>query len=480
MPSAMMTPSPLVLDLDHSRPLTILRPPPSKAGCKNVVFPKRPTHTRTCSSPPTSPGMHDSAMKSVFAEGLGEGPWTPPTTPTKGRKRRSSASAYDAGQFLKAERKDAVEMMDPNRETAVEDDPKDETKVWGETRAREYEGRYELIPGNCSSGYEEYGRGVWSVVYKAMEISTSKGSRVTALGMPTPPASPLSAHPQDHDVTRKYLAIKAPTRRDAYHVLGNEARILTYLHQSRNSCNYVVPFLGYEPTIHSLVLDAIPLTLNDFTNAAAKEARAHFSTRTMFDPVIGVSRWLGLCKDLIDGLAFVHSKKVVHGDIKPMNILCRMKLSSSESAIMEYQPLYCDFSSSHVKESGREPDEVGAVTAEFTAPELLQALGQKNTQKAVATYENDVFGLGVTLLTAAIGETPYAGARFQGQKTAMAKEGVPLEFARRGEQASRVRPKGVVDSVIRGAVDKNSSRRCTVRQWQAALTETTEKDLTKI
>lgn len=119
------------------------------------------------------------------------------------------------------------------------------------------------------------------------------------------------------------------------------------------------------------------------------------------------------------------------------------------------------------------------MTTEFTAPELLQAFRHRNGQRAIATYKNDVFALGVTLLTAVTGENPYTSARFEGQKTAMAKEGLPLEFARRGEQASRVGVKGMVDMVIRGAVEKDESKRWTVGQWQNVVKDIVREDLEK-
>lgn len=387
---------------------------------------------------------------------------------------------YNVGQLLKFEKENAAEEVARDGGTAVEDHPEDEERSWAETQATEYTGQYELVQGNRASGYQEYGRGLWSVVYKATEITTTEELKVAALGIPTPPASPSNTSPQINGPAPKFLAIKAPIRRDAHQILENEARILTYLHHFREGSDYIVPFHGYEHLEHSVVLDAVPLALEFYNKAAAKETRGNFSTRTMFDPVIGISQWLKLCKNLIDGLVFLHLKKVVHGDIKPMNILLRGRPAMQiDDTVIEYQPLYCDFSSSHVNEPGKDSEEVSAVTTEFTAPELLQAFRHRNGQRAIATYKNDVFALGVTLLTAVTGENPYTSARFEGQKTAMAKEGLPLEFARRGEQASRVGVKGMVDMVIRGAVEKDESKRWTDGQWQNVVKDIVREDLEK-
>ena len=351
------------------------------------------------------------------------------------------------------------------------DRPEDEECLWANTQPREYASRYELVRRNSSSGYQEYGRGAWSVVFRAGEISTSGQSEVVAPGIPTPPASPLAAASQVGGQDFRCLAVKKPTRRDGRPILFNEARILTYLHQAREGREYIVPFHGYEPLQHSIILDAIPLTLESFSKSAAKHARETFSTRTMFDPVIGVPGWLRLCRALIDGLGFLHSRQVVHGDIKPANILLRAYPAEQADDVVEYEPLYCDFSSSHVDEPEKDPGEVSAVTTEFTAPELLQALSRKVQERAFATFENDVFALGVTLLVAATGESPYLAARFHGQMTAMAREGMPLEFARRGEQGSRVGVGKMVDMVVHGAVDKSRTKRWTIGQWQGIMTE---------
>ena len=373
----------------------------------------------------------------------------------------------EVGQWPIFERVDTVGR---EAETAIGDGPEEE-RPWATIRARECTGRYELLSGNTGSGYQEYGRGVWSVVFKATETPTTGQSAAAAGDIPTPPASPLATHSPRTDLASRCLAVKSPIRRDAHAILESEARILTYLHQSRGTGNHVVPFHGYEPLQYAVVLDPIPLTLDSYTKTAAKQARENFSTRTMFDPILGASVWLRLCTSLIDGLALLHSKNVVHGDIKPANILLRPLQPADAAAAVEYQPLYCDFSSSHVQEPGKTPDEVSAVTTEFTAPELLRAFSHNVDEKAVATFEADVFALGVTMLTAATGENPYAGARHHGQKTAMATEGMPLKFARAGEQASRVRVKGMVDTVIRGAVAKDRTKRWTAVQWQQVMAD---------
>lgn len=68
-------------------------------------------------------------------------------------------------------------------------------------------------------------------------------------------------------------------------------------------------------------------------------------------------------------------------------------------------------------------------------------------------------------MTAATGESPYAGARIEVQKLSMCKEGKPLDFARHGEQGSRILKNREVSRALEGAV-KGSEARWTVEEWK--------------
>lgn len=281
-------------------------------------------------------------------------------------------------------------------------------------------------------------------------------------------------------------------------------------------------FHGYDISQSSLVLEAVPLSLETHAIAAAKAARLALSTKNMFDPVIGPAEWAHLAAKLIDGLAFLHSARCVHGDIKPANILLRPSSTFPFPA-----PLYCDFSSSHIshhplctatansktlaatseeshdvedefsstddddhaadgegnnnpknmkinkkklKEEGgeREKEEeiepVSAVTPDYASPELLSAL---HSGKATATQASDVFALATTLVMAAIGQSPYYSAgRMEVLKLAMAKEGRPLDFAQGGENASRVMKGKLVDKVVREGLVRDVGGRSNVWKWK--------------
>lgn len=415
---------------------------------------KKPQLVTTSSSPPASLTMSKSSQA-----------LTPPSTPLRAVYKRAPASAdvllpspmgldkLDA----EAELPD-VELGKLGVSAAL---TTDKTKPqWKDVRPQSYPGRYQLL-GAASAGFREYGRGVWSVVYRAIEIA-DKVSTNTPLTPPTsPPSSPGQAG------VHGTLAVKAPSRRDAHTILQKEARVLTYLHSFPKASDHLVPFYGYDQAQNSLILGPIPLNLERHAKTAGATARINFSTKTMFDPVIGAAEWAHLAVDLIDGLVFLHAANCIHGDIKPANILLQPS-STSDSFV----PLFCDFSSalvtassdSHQGEAEEEIEQVSAVTADYASPELLASL--QRPVGAIVTPASDVFALATTLLVAATGESPYAGARMEVQKLGMAKEGRPLEFARNGNSASRIMKGKMVEKVVKGGVEREVEKRLTAAEWK--------------
>ena len=417
-----------------------------------VVLPVRPALTELPALP-LQQRSQPTTSKTLQAEApvlSVSSPLTPPSTPQKQAKTRASVSAD-----VESERSiDLKPGAEPSAmpEFKTNQAPKQEAGG-SDTVPKPYLGKYELR--------DVLGRGAWSTVYRAFE-NTEPLKTLTNLP-PTPPTSPITGTIAS---SKKALAVKMPSSRQAHKILEKEAKILTYIHSHTNASTFAVPLHGFDSTQHSIVLDAVPLSLEAHAKAAI---RRPLSTKTMFDPVIGAEEWAGLAEGLIDGLAYLHSANCVHGDIKPANVLLRPGSGG------ELTPLYCDFSSSHVvsEEGEEEVEEVSAVTTEYLAPDLLEALSPRNPRRAVATHASDVFALGVTLLFAAIGESPYACARIASQKLGMAKEGTPFDFARRGEQASRVMQGRAMDRALKSALAKEAVDRVSVAEWRDQIREVT-------
>ncbi|RAL12251.1 protein kinase domain-containing protein [Aspergillus homomorphus CBS 101889] len=307
----------------------------------------------------------------------------------------------------------------------------------------------------------EFGRGVWSVVYKATSSPAAKS------GLLTPPSSPAAKG--------RVVAVKSPVRRDAHSVLDAEARALTRISRVAGAEHHVVPFHGYISESHSIVMSAVPLALSTYIQDTAAIAQKNRSTQTMFDPVQGRAQWHVLAEKLIAGLAWLHrGPQMVHGDIKPHNILLRLRSPGQEldleSDSFPYEPLFADFSSAHPIASPSSPAQcmgtaLTALTPPFAAPELL-CVSSLTSPDVAPTPESDVFSLAVSLLAAATGDLLLYPGASNLQRLAMAREGHRvIDFARSGPNGSRVPRAGVVEQIIKPAIAKDPSQRIHPDDW---------------
>ena len=318
---------------------------------------------------------------------------------------------------------------------------------------------------NESGQRQIFGKGAWSTVYRALPKW-----RPSSMLPPTPPTS--------HNINPPSLvAVKMPICHQAVSILHNEGLVLAHVATIPNFDSFVVSFLGIIPSTTSLVLSAVPLSLEMHIKTCASRASANMSTWTMMEPVIGSPEaWLSLACQLISALAWLHGEAdVVHGDVKPGNILLRTNHESnspsSSLAISDYQPLFTDFSSSQRLSSHHpSPNTLSAVTREYTAPELLSSEVLRNPL-STATPASDIFSLAVTLLAGATGNTMvYDGSAWQRQ--AMARQGWDvISHVRNGppEAAMRVPPDGVVQRVCEPAVLKSDRGRIEVTRWRGLV-----------
>ncbi|KAL4897725.1 kinase-like domain-containing protein [Aspergillus ambiguus] len=312
----------------------------------------------------------------------------------------------------------------------------------------------------------EYGRGVWSVVYKASRVSAPSSPFIT------PPSSPAPGN--------RLVAVKAPVRRDAHAVLDAEAQTLTRITRSPGCEQHVVPFHGFIADTHSLVLAAVPLSLATYIEDKAAVAHQQLSTRTMFDPVQGMRQWQHLASNLIAGLHWLHAvPHVVHGDIKPHNLLLRPRAVAPRAPAADgdddfpFDALFADFSSAHdlagdslsAVKGTPSTTALTALTPPFAAPELL-SVASLTSPHVAPTPASDVFSLAVTLLAAATGDLLlYPGASSM-QRLAMAREGHRvIEFARSGSSGSRVPRNGLVERSLVPAIARDPAQRIRPRDW---------------
>lgn len=274
----------------------------------------------------------------------------------------------------------------------------------------------------------------------------------------------------------RVFAVKSPSRKDAYPIIQSEALTLSRLSQLPGSGAYIVPFHGYISESHSLVMTAIPLTLADYITTQAEKALAKISTKTMFDPVLGMAQWLLLAEATVAGLNWLHTTAdIVHGDVKPQNILLRPRdffPRRSDDAgphdAFPFDPLLVDFTSSY--DSSRSSSwgdglALSALTPPFAAPELLSVSSLVSSSVA-PSKPSDVFSLAVTLLTAVTGELLLYPGTSSMQRLAMSRDGHRvLQHVRSTARGSRVRKNGTVERLLLPAVAKDPADRTSCFEW---------------
>lgn len=96
-----------------------------------------------------------------------------------------------------------------------------------------------------------------------------------------------------------------------------------------------------------------------------------------------------IIKDVASGLGYCHSKGLIHGDIKPQNILLSFHKSSYVSKL-------CDFGSSSLVS---EPKVNNLGTMRYLSPEVLR--------NKPMSPSSDMFALGVTMWQMKTAENPY-------------------------------------------------------------------------
>lgn len=247
---------------------------------------------------------------------------------------------------------------------------------------------------------------------------------------------------------------------------------------------HVVEFFGSETQNRALVMENSPVTMEDFATS--------IQMGQMFDETSHVMRNIQeMSRHLIKGLEYLHSEKIIHGDIKPSNILLRQKRRSRDSGIgglekqpisnrnqsselvagrntmnFDLQPIYCDFSASRFDHPESIPNE-SAGTYDFMAPELFSRSKPGN----YTTFASDVYALGITLLYTILGKSPYEGAQNVFMQRAMAMAGTPLDFISMDNESVLRWEKAKFGPWIAKAIKAKASERCSAREWRDLVEE---------
>ncbi len=166
---------------------------------------------------------------------------------------------------------------------------------------------------------------------------------------------------------------------DAEEEFNKEAAIMAQLHHPN-----VVHFYGYCTVPKCLVMEYMPKG-SLFTVLHNKKESLDWNIR------------MRIATDMVSGLAFLHSRNILHRDIKSLNVL----LDGHSNAKLT------DFGLSQVKNETKSKtsatkthqDTVG--TVQWMAPELFK-------RRAVFTQKADIYSLGITFWELAARKIPYA------------------------------------------------------------------------
>ncbi len=101
-----------------------------------------------------------------------------------------------------------------------------------------------------------------------------------------------------------------------------------------------------------------------------------------------------LAFQILEALAYIHSRKIIHGDIKPSNILVHQTDTAQESVKL------IDFGLSHSANLFKEYDAISG-TIEYISPERIQGL--------TIDRRSDIYSLGVVLYELLAGKCPFTG-----------------------------------------------------------------------
>ncbi len=244
----------------------------------------------------------------------------------------------------------------------------------------------------------------------------------------------------------RLVAAKVAAQATDERFVERDRDILTFIHENlpENQREHIIAIFGF-----SYVGDERPALWLDLAEC---NLWTMVQENTDRNETIGTSLLSLWTYEILEAVHAIQSIQLVHGDIKPQNILVMKNLSLKLS----------DFESAFTLDGQIPPltasaDDVVGTTA-YNAPELLKADDTR------PSFESDIFSLGATLFAVATGEEPYQRARSVVQRIIYSQSGNPIRYA-----SSAHRLNGSIGIVVRGCCQKKPSERQTTHALMQRL-----------
>jgi len=186
-------------------------------------------------------------------------------------------------------------------------------------------------------------------------------------------------------------------------------------------------------------------------------------------------RKLGMVLDIVRGMAFLHARSIVHGDLNSGNVLltrvlqCKIANIALRALAESVVPLKVPMGESSEEEDNPSMEEEGKVGEEDKKREKksksIVSLAPEVLAGKTPTMESDVYGFGAILYEISSGHSPFSECSLPDSDM-----GKAIQEGKLAIKPSPACPKPIAEIIIR-CTDPNPSRRPTFAQLEASLEE---------
>lgn len=199
--------------------------------------------------------------------------------------------------------------------------------------------------------------------------------------------------------------------------------------------------IAWDRTNAGSIYDATPILIQPFADHGQLDAYLTYLSQTS-----GVTSLLkaNILKQILIGLRDLHACRIIHGDLKPSNILVQSSSSSENPRIM-----LSDFGFSLMPSPGQQEVEIAGQTREFAAPEVSRCIEEgSNSLFTEEAFESDIYSFGMTAFSVV-----FPGVNLFDMINRVWVEGMPdtLPPLPRTSSAARMTPEQLQEEVKRNS-----------------------------